>query len=117
MCHSWVRHIIRRDPEKRIKFAPLEGKTAEEILKPIFPDYLKEDTVVYYDNGHIYIRSNAALQIFQALGYNFRWFSRFIPKNLLDKVYNWIAARRYKYGNRYNSCPLPPMEWRDRFMN
>ena len=119
MCNSWVKRIIRWDDEKIFKFAALEGDTAREILTPLLPEYLKEDTIIYYDDGHIYLRSNAALKIINALGipYKFGSVLAIVPLFLRDSVYRWVANRRYKYGERYDSCPVPPVEWRDRFLN
>ena len=118
MCHSWVKRIIRWDNHKIFKFAALESDTAKMILTPVLPEYLKEDTIVYYDNGKTYLRSDAALQIGKTLGFPYLlgYAGVIIPKFLRDKVYRWVANRRYKYGKRYDSCPLPPVEWRDRFV-
>ena len=38
------------------------------------------------------------------------------PKFLRDRIYNKLAASRYKFGKRFDSCPLPRVEWRDRFL-
>jgi predicted DCC family thiol-disulfide oxidoreductase YuxK len=48
MCHSWVKRIIRWDNKKTFKFAALESDTAKMILTPLLPEYLKEDTLVYF---------------------------------------------------------------------
>ena len=117
MCCTWVRRIIKRDKNKIFRFAPLNGESAKKLLSPVLPDYLQEDTIVYYDNGRVHIRSNAVLQIFETLGYHFLSPARIIPTALRDKVYAWVAARRYKFGPRYDSCPLPPEEWKDRFLD
>ncbi len=118
MCHSWVRRIIRWDKEKVFHFAPLEGQTANEILTPQFPHYLEEETIVLFDDGGIYVRSDAALRIMNALRLPFKLISvfRLMPPKLRDWVYNKVAANRYRYGPRYESCPIPPVEWRDRFL-
>ena len=118
MCNSWVKRIIRWDEGKIFKFAALEGDTAREILTPLLPDYLKEDTIIYYEDGRIYLRSNAVLKIFNALGIPYKFGSVFsvVPVFLRDGVYRWVANRRYMYGKRYDSCPVPPVEWRDRFL-
>ncbi len=119
MCHAWVKWIIRSDRDKRFLFAPLESATAKELLSALLPGYMKEDTLVYYDNGAIYLRSDAGLRILKDLGSPYSVISgfRFVPKFLRDLVYRWIASRRYKYGKRYESCPLPPVEWRERFLS
>ena|SRR6185503_13881353 len=119
MCNSWVKRIIRLDDKKLFKFAALEGETAQKTLTPLMPEYLKEDTIIYFEDGKIYLRSNAALRILKALGipFNLGYAFTIVPKFLRDGVYRWVANRRYKYGKRYDSCPVPPVEWRDRFLN
>ena len=119
MCHSWVKRIIRWDRNKVFKFSPLEGDAAKKILTPLLPDYIREDTIIYFEDGKYFLRSDAALKIGQALGFPYNiggslgWV---VPKALRDSIYKWVAARRFKYGERYDQCPLPPPEWRDRFM-
>ena len=119
MCNSWVRRIIHLDDSKLFKFAALEGETAKEMLTPILPEYIKEDTIIYYEDGRIYLRSTAALRIGKALGppYSLGTVFDFVPLSIRDGVYRWVANRRYKYGERYDSCPVPPVEWRDRFLS
>ena len=118
MCNAWVKRLIKWDTKKVFSFAALEGETAQALLTPLMPDYLKEDTIIYYEDGRIYVRSNAAFRILKSLGGPLSLGSVFtiIPLPIRDGVYRWIANRRYKYGKRYDSCPLPPPEWRGRFL-
>ena len=118
MCHSWVKRIIRADTKKEIRFSPLEGKLAAEILTPLLPDYMQENTIVFFDEGEVFIRSEAALKILQALGFPFNLglAGYLMPKKWRDGIYRYIANRRYKYGERYDVCPMPPPEWRERFV-
>ena len=119
MCHSWVKRLIKWDHKKIFKFAPLESETARKLLTPLFPDYIREDTIVYYDTGKIYLRSEAALRIISNLDFplSFMKTGLLIPKTIRDAAYKAVARQRYKFGKRYESCPLPPAEWRDRFLN
>lgn len=117
MCHAWVKWIIRRDRRKIFKFAPLESDKARDLVTPIFPGYLAEDTIILFDEGKIYTRSNAILHIFSVLGFPYSMLTvgKLIPASLRNSLYAWIAQKRYTYGKRYDECPLPPPEWRDRF--
>ena len=119
MCHSWVKRLIHWDRKKQFKFAPLESETAKQILGPLMPEYLLQDTIVYYDNGNVTIRSEAALRILGSLNFpiSFLKTGLLIPRQLRDAVYARVAANRFKFGKRYESCPLPPAEWKDRFLN
>lgn len=118
MCHSWVKRILHADKKKEIRFSPLEGKLAEEILNPLLPDYLGENTIVFFDEGKIFMRSDAALRILHVLGfpYNVGLLGRLLPGTWRDAMYRWVADRRYRYGKRYDHCPLPSAELKDRFV-
>lgn len=117
MCHAWVKRIIKWDKRKVFRFAPLEGETAVKYLSPLMPDYLKEDTIIYYHNGRALLRSDAVIEIVKSLGFCCTYLFNWVPKNLRDAFYNHVAKKRYKYGKRFTNCPLPPPEWRDRFLN
>ena len=118
MCNSWVKQIVRRDKHKTFQFAPLDSETARKMLTSLVPDYIKEDTIIYYEDGKVFMRSDAALRILKTLGFPVSMLSMglLVPKTIRDGVYNWVAKRRYKFGKRYEECPLPPLEWRDRFL-
>ena len=96
------------DEEKIFKFAPLESETAEKITDPNFTRLYKEDTIVYYEDGKVFMRSEAALRILSRLKFPLTIMNAglIIPKGLRDSVYKWVASRRYQYGQRYESCPL-----------
>jgi predicted DCC family thiol-disulfide oxidoreductase YuxK len=118
MCNGWVRAIIRFDKEKRFHFAALESEVARRMLHPLFPDYEKEDTIILLDEDKVYLRSDAALRILRNLPAPISWLyaGKLVPKSIRDKMYRWIASRRYRWGKRFDSCPVPPKEWRDRFL-
>ena len=118
MCHSWVKRIIRWDKSKIFTFSPLEGELAKKTLAPLLPDYIKEDTIIFYNDGKVLLRSDAALKIMEILGFPYNVFlaGKLSPKFIRDGIYSWVANRRYTYGKRYDSCPMPPIEWRDRFV-
>lgn len=119
MCHAWVRCLIRWDEKELFSFAPLESEAAKTYLGEIFPGYLEEDTIVFFDEGHIYVRSDAALRIISLLKFplSLLKLGLVVPKSIRDAVYAKVAANRFKFGERFESCPLPPVDWRDRFLN
>ena len=118
MCNAWVKRIIRWDRKKIFRFSPLEGEMAKKTLTSLLPGYITEDTIVYYDDGVIYLRSDAALKIAAELGfpYNLGVIGYVTPKKWRDGIYRFVANRRYKYGKRYDVCPMPPESWKDLFI-
>ncbi len=43
--------------------------------------------------------------------------ARVIPGFVRDRLYAGFAKARYHIGTRYDACPIPPPEVRDRFLD
>jgi len=118
MCNGIVQGMLRADTERVFHFAPLQGETAAlaRSLHPGFPGDI--ETVVYVRRGEVFVRSRAAALAMRELPYPARalsWF-RFLPVWLTDFFYGIIARVRYRVFGKYDRCPLPPAEDRDRFL-
>jgi len=79
---------------------------------------IKEDSVLYLENGTLYKRSTAALQIARKL--DGLWPLLFgliiFPPFLRDAAYNWIAHNRYSWFGKRDVCMRPEEGLRDRFL-
>lgn len=117
LCSSSVQFIIQRDPGKVFKFASLQSETGKRY-KELFNIPASTDSIVLIKDDKVYMESTAALLIASRLKWPWKWFRVFlvIPKPIRDKVYKWIAANRYKWFGRKESCMLPSKEDRDRFI-
>jgi len=119
LCDRWVRFIVKRDKQRTLRFAPLQGETAKarkdlptELRTVIFiirPETPQEQT---------FTRSEASLRLLDHIGGCWRIVSwlRLIPRPIRDWVYDGIAQRRYRWFGKFESCPVPPVEWRERFL-
>jgi predicted DCC family thiol-disulfide oxidoreductase YuxK len=119
LCDRWVRFILRRDKHKTLRFAPLQGVSAK--ARPDLPAELR--TVVFVTRvgtlaEQSFARSEAALRLLDHVGGFWRLISwlRIIPRPIRDAVYDAIARRRYRWFGKFEACPLPPPEWRERFL-
>jgi predicted DCC family thiol-disulfide oxidoreductase YuxK len=107
------------DRQKVFRFAPLGSDTAEKLLGPVFPSFREHESIILYHQGEVFLRSTAVLRIMDLLGwpYKFLCIGNVLPRSIRDVLYDAVAARRYRFGKRYESCPLVPEEWRDRFIH
>jgi predicted DCC family thiol-disulfide oxidoreductase YuxK len=112
LCNGFVDAVITRDPQHRFLFAPLQGTTAELLLSP--DDRLNLSTVIYYENGKIYRRSDAVLKILSQTGGAAKLFSIawIIPGPLRDFFYKIVAKNRYSWFGEREFCRLPTPEER-----
>lgn len=118
MCNGIVKRMLRIDKRRVFHFAPLQGETAElaRKLHPNFP--IEIETLVYVRRGELFLRSRAAALAMQEMPYPAKalsWF-RFLPAWLTDFFYGIVARVRYRVFGKYERCPLPPGEHRQRFL-
>jgi len=118
MCNGIVRRTLRVDKHRVLYFAPLQGETAE-VARRLYPQFPAEiETLVYVRHGEVFLRSRAATLVMREMPYPAKalsWF-RFLPVWLTDFFYGIIARTRYRVFGKYEQCPVPPAEWRGRFL-
>jgi predicted DCC family thiol-disulfide oxidoreductase YuxK len=75
--------------------------------------------VLVEESGHISVRSEAVLRALRRLGGAWSLLSVFavVPRPVRDWAYDLFARWRYRLFGRYDTCPLPPPEVRDRFLS
>lgn len=116
LCNGFVDFVIQRDKEHLFHFAPLQGKSAQQQLNA---QDLGLDSVVFYDNGHVYKKSIAVLKIASELGAGYRFFSKIasvLPVFILNFLYDFIAKNRYLFFGKKETCRLPTPEERKLFL-
>ena len=118
LCDGTVRFILKRERNAVLKFAPLQSDSGNSLLEQYgYPsDYL--DGLILIEKNRAHDRSCACLRIARKL--NFPWNLLFplliIPKSLRDFIYGIIAAVRYRWFGKKESCSLPTGEDQSRFL-
>lgn len=117
LCCGSVQFILRRDPRGYFHYAPIDGLTAQQLLKKTNAPL--PDSIVLYENGKIYTRSTAALRVARTLGgaWPLLYVFMLIPAPLRNACYNVIATNRYKWFGRSETCWTPKPEWKERFLD
>ncbi|HKK41989.1 MAG TPA: DCC1-like thiol-disulfide oxidoreductase family protein [Bacteroidales bacterium] len=118
LCNSLVNFVIRRDGERRIKFAALQSAKGQQLLADKGLPVEDCDTVVYISRNGTLIRSAAIISILVDIGGIWKIFYLFkiIPGFILDSLYNFIAKRRYRVFGKRNKCMIPSPDIADRFI-
>ncbi|MDG5767408.1 thiol-disulfide oxidoreductase DCC family protein [Balneolales bacterium ANBcel1] len=118
LCNRWVNFVIDRDPEARILLAPLQSAQAGKLLESAGGDPETADTVVFIDDGRIYMRSDAILRLSGYLSgpVSLLRFFRPVPRIMRDALYRLIARNRYAWFGRRNECRMPGPGDKQRFL-
>ena len=118
LCNGSVRFIIKRDPDARFQFAPLQSDAAASLI-PSSPDRpALPDSVVLVEDGRLFVRSTAALRSARRLRFPWPlfWVFMIVPRPIRDFVYDVIAHHRYQWFGKRTACMVPTKDVRDRFL-
>lgn len=108
LCNHSVNWLLAHDPNRRLRFAPLQGKLAERVVSPQLRDRL--DTLVFLRNGSIYVRTAAVSRILMTLGGPWAALGALlwiIPSPLRDLGYRIVSRLRYRLFGKHDACRLP----------
>ena len=117
LCNSSVQFILKRDPNGKFHFTSLQGKIGQGLLKKHGQE-MAVNSFVLIEDEKLYLKSNAALRVCRQLNGLWKLFTIFqvVPPFVRDFVYDIVAANRYKWFGRNESCLLPSSKWKDRFL-
>jgi predicted DCC family thiol-disulfide oxidoreductase YuxK len=118
LCLASVRFVLRADREGRIRFSPLGSALGRKIVTQRFPSGKVPDSLIFADQGRVYLRAEAVLAILRYLRWPWNVLMVFnvFPCRLLDIAYRLVAFSRRSFGRRKRSCELPPERYRGRFL-
>jgi predicted DCC family thiol-disulfide oxidoreductase YuxK len=117
-CNRMVNFAIRYDKKGKLKFAPLQSNTGQQLIRQylIPPD---ADTVIFLEKEKAYTYAKAAIRICKYLDWPAKILYAFIiiPSVISQPIYKWVASNRYKWFGKQESCMIPTPELRSRFLD
>jgi predicted DCC family thiol-disulfide oxidoreductase YuxK len=122
-CNLSARLLLQIDRRGSFRFASLQGELGRVVSQ--LPELEGVDSLVLLEPapdgfpGRVHVRSDAFFRILEHLGGIWRVYMvfRVIPRPLRDLAYDVFARLRYVLFPRFDECPLPPAEARDRFLD
>ncbi|WP_025847407.1 thiol-disulfide oxidoreductase DCC family protein [Paenibacillus ehimensis] len=118
-CQRVVQFIIPRDRSAVFRFVAIQSETGSRLLRRHGLDPAELNTFVLLEQGRVYTRSTAGLRVLRRLdgAWPLLYALIVVPRPVRDLVYKWIAANRYRFFGKSDSCMLPPPEVRERFLD
>lgn len=117
-CNFFINWLIVRDHHHRLRYSPLQGQTAQQLLPS--HRWQKLSTVVLLTHSGSWVRSGAVCRILMTLGGPWRiiggllWL---IPFPLRDLGYVLVGKVRYRLFGKLDQCRLPTAEERSLFLS
>lgn len=115
LCNSSVNWLLKADRKGVLRFAPLQGETAKDMLPISERESL--DSVLLKDNAGLHRRSRAVVRVLEHLGGRYSlyaWLLWLVPLPLREIGYKIVAKSRYKIFGKKETCRLPTAAERGR---
>lgn len=117
LCNNFVKLLLKLDKKDLFLFAPLQSGIGRQYLGL---NQVSEtiDGIVLLDGNQSYTHDAAAFRIAKLLGFptNLILVFSFLPKRFTRLVYNWVAANRYQWFGKYDSCQMPQAKHKHKFL-
>ncbi|HEA23372.1 hypothetical protein LCGC14_1834340 [marine sediment metagenome] len=120
LCNGAIQFIIKHDSKDVFRYAALQSDIGKKLVGERNIHTQKIDSIILIEPGIVYYdKSDAALQIGKSLnGYGtISSILYWIPSNLRNIVYDFIARNRYKWYGKKEQCMIPTPELRSKFLD
>jgi predicted DCC family thiol-disulfide oxidoreductase YuxK len=109
LCNRSIDFLVRRDKSKMIRFASLQSDLANSLVKNVENFQVPEDTVIFVDEGRVYVKSQAVLKIASYLSMPYKALVIFtiIPVSWRDAIYDLVARNRQRLLPARKQCRVP----------
>jgi len=119
LCNSSINYIIDHDKQDLFRFVSLQSDLGGTIQEYLDLENKSLDTIILYipDEAY-YIKSTAAIKIMsEFLGlWKLMLIFLILPSSIRDLAYNYVAKNRYKWYGRQESCRIPTLELKAKFL-
>jgi len=118
LCHGWSRFVIYADKKHVFKLATVQSDQGQQILRHFGLPSDQFDTMVYVENGKLYVKSAAFLKAMSRFPLPYYLLCVFwvIPQHIRDWLYDRIAQNRYRIFGKYDQCIVPTADHNERFL-
>lgn len=115
LCSKFIQKLLVIDQDA-LQYTGFESKFAQEILPAQLR--LSPESVVFYDDGLVLLKSQAVLAILKYTDSSYRWLRifRFLPTSILNLIYDWIARNRYAWFGQSSQCFMPEDKFKAKFL-
>ncbi|WP_264522405.1 thiol-disulfide oxidoreductase DCC family protein [Flavobacterium sp. N1994] len=119
LCNSSVQLVIKHDKKDTFRFVSLQSELGQKIINHLgISDVNIDSIILYIPKSEYYYKSEAAFKIIKELNgfYNYLSVFSILPKSTLNYIYDIVAKNRYKWFGKKESCMIPTLELKSKFL-
>jgi predicted DCC family thiol-disulfide oxidoreductase YuxK len=120
LCNRSVQYILKQDRRDLFRFASNASPAGKALLEKMgLSTEPPPESMVVILNNQYFMKSTAALKIADQLGgrHHLIRCGWFLPHSIRDGLYDVIARNRYRWFGKSETCLLPSMKDRQKFLD
>jgi predicted DCC family thiol-disulfide oxidoreductase YuxK len=118
LCSGWAQLVLRHDSAENFRLLPAQSPLGRALyvhygLHP--EDY---ETNILIENGVAWFKSEGSIRMAEGLGvpWSLAAAFRILPVGWRDRLYEFIARNRLRFFGKRESCYMPDVQHRHRFL-
>ncbi len=118
LCSRAVAYVLTYEKIADMQFVAITSEFGRKLALENTIDPDNPSSFVYIENGQVFQKSDAALQIIRRTGGPARilLIGNIVPRAIRDFIYDRIAKNRYRIFGQTETCLVPDPETRKRFV-
>jgi predicted DCC family thiol-disulfide oxidoreductase YuxK len=120
LCSRGVRFVLRRDQRREYRFAAMQTQSGRRMLVEHGVDPDNPVSFLLLDGGSAYSDTDAVIRVLHSLGGVWTLLAllvRLVPRFIRDRLYRFLARRRYRLFGQRADCLAPTPDVADRFLH
>ena len=118
LCNGAVDFILKHESSPKLYFASIQSAEGQKILTKFNRNSGKLDTLYVLFENKLFEKSEAIIILTNCLKWPWRLIGiiKYLPKVILNFGYDFIAKYRYKFFGKKESCRIPSVFEKRRFI-
>jgi predicted DCC family thiol-disulfide oxidoreductase YuxK len=119
-CNRYINYIIAHDKANKFVFAPLQSESAQHLAAFYQVDLEGFNSIVVVHNDKIYTQSKAVIHIVKNIctwWLPLAYLAYIIPPFIRNYLYTAFANKRYALFGQSESCMVPTIQIRRKFLS
>src|SRR5882762_8485219 len=118
LCAGWAKFVLRHDAQGVYRLLPAQSPVGRALYMHygLHPD--EYETNILVADGVAWFKSEGSIRMAERLGWPWSLAAAFriLPAGWRDPLYEFIARNRLRFFGKRDSCYLPDVQYRHRFL-
>lgn len=117
-CSRWVQFALRHDKAGKYRFLPAQSALGAAVYRHYGLSPTDYESNILIKDGVALFKAEGSLQMISGLGLPWSLVNvlRLLPRTWRDRLYDVIAANRFRWFGRRDSCFVPNPSHSGRFL-